>query len=373
MLAAFRYGREDLDVLGLTFRKDLFLACMQVYPPKPEDEVPLTRLQERLRKKLGENAYPFKFELPKGSPSSVTLQPAPGDTGKPCGVDYELKTYVMEEKKDKEDKLEEKPHKRDTVRLAIRKITYAPELPLAQPRAETDQAFMLSVHKLHIEASLDKGMYYHGEEIGVNVHIANSSSKTCKKIKITVRQFADICLFSTAQYKCPVASLESEDGFPVGQSGTLSKVYRLTPLLANNRDKRGLALDGKLKHEDTNLASSTIRDENTPKENLGIIVQYKVKVRVMVAYGSDVVLELPFKLSHPKPPEETPPPTPSTQPASGGQVAAGAQSADAPAVDHNLIDFDTDGPDKHEDDDLIFEDFARLRLKESEHLGSAEA
>ena len=25
VLAAFRYGREDLDVLGLTFRKDLFL------------------------------------------------------------------------------------------------------------------------------------------------------------------------------------------------------------------------------------------------------------------------------------------------------------------------------------------------------------
>ena len=36
---------------------------MQVYPPKPEDEVPLTRLQERLRKKLGTNAYPFKFEV----------------------------------------------------------------------------------------------------------------------------------------------------------------------------------------------------------------------------------------------------------------------------------------------------------------------
>ena len=36
---------------------------MQVYPPKPEDEVPLTRLQERLRKKLGANAYPFKFEV----------------------------------------------------------------------------------------------------------------------------------------------------------------------------------------------------------------------------------------------------------------------------------------------------------------------
>lgn len=30
VLAAFRYGREDLDVLGLTFRKDLFMASEQV-------------------------------------------------------------------------------------------------------------------------------------------------------------------------------------------------------------------------------------------------------------------------------------------------------------------------------------------------------
>ena len=33
ILAAFRYGREDLDVLGLTFRKDLFLASAQVRAP----------------------------------------------------------------------------------------------------------------------------------------------------------------------------------------------------------------------------------------------------------------------------------------------------------------------------------------------------
>ena len=31
------------------------------------------------------------------------------------------------------------------------------------------------------------------------------------------------------------------------------------------------------------------------------------------------------------------------------------------------------GPDKQDDDDLVFEDFARLRLKESEHLGSTDA
>lgn len=84
VLAAFRYGREDLDVLGLTFRKDLYLASSQIFPPLEDAEVnkrPLTRLQERLIKKLGANAYPFFFELPPHCPASVTLQPAPGDTG----------------------------------------------------------------------------------------------------------------------------------------------------------------------------------------------------------------------------------------------------------------------------------------------------
>lgn len=48
------------------------------------------------------------------------------------------------------------------------------------------------------------------------------------------------------------------EGCPVGPGFTLSKVFTLTPLLANNKDKWGLALDGQLKHEDTNLASSTL-------------------------------------------------------------------------------------------------------------------
>jgi len=93
VLAAFRYGREDLDVLGLTFRKDLYLAHEQIYPPM-QLERPMTRLQERLIKKLGPNAHPFYFEVPPYCPASVSLQPAPGDVGKSCGVDYELKAFV---------------------------------------------------------------------------------------------------------------------------------------------------------------------------------------------------------------------------------------------------------------------------------------
>lgn len=205
VLAAFKYGREDLDVLGLTFRKDLYLAAEQIYPVLQGSQPPreLTRLQERLIKKLGSNAYPFYFELPPHCPASVTLQPAPGDTGKPCGVDYELKAFVGETQDDK-------PHKRSCVRLAIRKIMYAPSKQGEQPSVEVSKEFMMSPNKLHLEASLDKELYHHGENIAVNVHIANNSNRTVKKIKVSVRQFADICLFSTAQYKCTVAEAESE-------------------------------------------------------------------------------------------------------------------------------------------------------------------
>lgn len=48
------------------------------------------------------------------------------------------------------------------------------------------------------------------------------------------------------------------EGCPIGPGFSLGKVFTLTPLLANNKDKWGLALDGQLKHEDTNLASSTL-------------------------------------------------------------------------------------------------------------------
>ncbi|XP_052555399.1 beta-arrestin-1 isoform X1 [Tympanuchus pallidicinctus] len=303
LTCAFRYGREDLDVLGLTFRKDLFVANAQAFPPVPEDRKPLTRLQERLIKKLGEHAYPFTFEIPPNLPCSVTLQPGPEDTGKACGVDYEVKAFCAEN-------LEEKIHKRNSVRLVIRKVQYAPERPGPQPMAETTRQFLMSDKPLHLEASLDKEIYYHGEPISVNVHVTNNTNKTVKKIKISVRQYADICLFNTAQYKCPVAVEDADD--MVAPSSTFCKVYTLTPFLANNREKRGLALDGKLKHEDTNLASSTLLRDGANKEILGIIVSYKVKVKLVVSRGgllgdlasSDVAVELPFTLMHPKPREE---------------------------------------------------------------------
>ncbi|GAA57584.1 beta-arrestin, partial [Clonorchis sinensis] len=195
VLAAFRYGREDLDVLGLTFRKDLYLASTQVYPcvhgsagendgeqtlvnppvivatttmretkatpgrsfvsgSRTDDGIDagpqrLTRLQERLMKKLGNNAFPFYFKLPPDAPASVMLQPGPNENGKPCGVDYELRTYVA-------DGTDDKLQKRNSVRLAIRKLTYAPEEAAPQPSAVVVKDFLMSPGSLRLEVSLDK-------------------------------------------------------------------------------------------------------------------------------------------------------------------------------------------------------------------------
>uniref|UniRef100_A0A8C2I853 Arrestin, beta 2b n=1 Tax=Cyprinus carpio TaxID=7962 RepID=A0A8C2I853_CYPCA len=340
LTCAFRYGREDLDVLGLSFRKDLFISSFQAYPPLPEERKPLSRLQERLLKKLGQNAYPFNFTIPQNLPCSVTLQPGPEDTGKACGVDFEVRAFCAKT-------VDEKTHKRNSVRLVIRKVQYAPEKPGPQPMVETTRSFLMSDRSLHLEASLDKELYYHGEPISVNVHVTNNSTKTVKRVKISVRQYADICLFSTAQYKCPVAQVEADD--QVSPSSTFCKVYTLTPTLSSNREKRGLALDGQLKHEDTNLASSTIVKDVSNKEVLGILVSYRVKVKLVVSRGGDVSVELPFVLMHPKPSEQ-----PNSRPQSA------VPETDVP-VDANLIEFETNN--FSQDDDFVFEDFASLRLK----------
>lgn len=342
LTCAFRYGREDLDVLGLSFRKDLYVSTIQAFPPLQEDKKNLSHLQERLLKKLGQHAYPFNFNIPQNLPCSVTLQPGPEDTGKACGVDYELRAFCAKT-------ADEKIHQRNSVNLVIRKVQYAPEKPGPQPMMETSRSFLMSDRSLHLEASMDKELYYHGEPINVNVQVTNNSAKTVKRVKISVRQYADICLFSTAQYKCAVAQIEADH--QVSPSSTSCKVYTLTPMLGTNREKRGLALDGKLKDEDTNLASSTIIKEGTNKEMMGILVSYTVKVKLVVSLGGDVAVELPFVLMHPKPINQT-----------SSQPQAAAPEAEAP-VNTNLIEFDTKfSSTSPQVDDFVFEDFARLRL-----------
>uniref|UniRef100_A0A1B6D017 Uncharacterized protein n=1 Tax=Clastoptera arizonana TaxID=38151 RepID=A0A1B6D017_9HEMI len=74
----------------------------------------------------------------------------------------------------------------------------------------------------------------------------------------------------------------------------------------------------------------------------------------------DLVAELPFILMHPKPEDE-----PQALP---GRDSPSKATTDSVPVDTNLIQLDADTSNGlvDPDDDIIFEDFARLRLKAGE-------
>ncbi|XP_069576585.1 S-arrestin a [Brachyistius frenatus] len=292
----FSYGRDDMDVMGVAFRRELFMSTRQVYPPLQDREKGVhTKIQARLLRKLGNDAYPFFFEFPDNLPCSVSLQPAPHDDGKQCTVDFEVKAFSAESQ-------DAKVRKRSSVKLMLRKIQFAPEDEGAPPTVETTRDFVMSDKPLHIQASLDKEIYYHGETIKVHVNITNSSNKNIKNVILSVDQISTVVLYSNDSYVKCVDIEDSGDSVPAG--ATLQKVYKLLPVLANNKERRGIALDGKLKHEDTNLASSSIIREGVLKEVNGIMVSYRVVVKLIVGGmmgSSEVGLEVPFKLMHPKP------------------------------------------------------------------------
>ncbi|XP_015282299.1 PREDICTED: S-arrestin [Gekko japonicus] len=299
LTCAFRYGQEDIDVMGLTFRRDLYFSRTQVYPTL-EKQRPLSDLQTCLLNKLGENAYPFVLTFPDYLPCSVSLQPAPHDVGKCCGVDFEVKAFST-------DNVEGRILKRNSVRLLVRKVQHAPEAPGPQPQADTTWQFFLSKKPLHLKACLSKEVFYHGEPIPVTVTVINNTDKVVKKISVSVVQVANVVLYSSDFYTKTVALEEAE--VKIQPNCTFIKTITILPLLANNREKRGIALDGKLKDEDTNLASSTIIKDGIDKTVLGILVAYKIKVKLIVSgllgdfTSSDVGIELPFRLMHPKPEE----------------------------------------------------------------------
>lgn len=56
------------------------------------------------------------------------------------------------------------------------------------PSAVAEKIYLLSDKSICLAASLDKGVYAHGEEIRVAVHVKNYSNKTVKRIKVSAFQ-----------------------------------------------------------------------------------------------------------------------------------------------------------------------------------------
>lgn len=71
-MITFRHGREEEEMMGLSFKKELVLDRVQIYPPEknPTEE---TKLQSRLIQKLGEGAHPFALNFPDLAPNSVVI------------------------------------------------------------------------------------------------------------------------------------------------------------------------------------------------------------------------------------------------------------------------------------------------------------
>lgn len=65
LACAFRYGSDDLDVMGLSFRRDIWIQRIQVYPPTGDP--PKSEMVDFLMKKVGEQGQAFSFQVPQWS------------------------------------------------------------------------------------------------------------------------------------------------------------------------------------------------------------------------------------------------------------------------------------------------------------------
>ncbi|CAH0387162.1 unnamed protein product [Bemisia tabaci] len=338
----YRFGREEDEVMGVKFSKEMVLSKQQIVPQgneKPE----LTQVQEKLIRKLGNNAYPFTFNFPANSPSSVTLQPGDDDTGKPLGVEYTIKTFVAENSEDR-------GHKRSSVALAIKKLQYAPPSRGRRlPSSLVSKGFTFSQGKINLEVTLDREIYYHGEKVAATVTISNNSRKSVRNIKCFIVQHCEVTMVN-AQFSKHVASLETREGCPVTPGASFMKTFYLVPLASSNKDRRGIALDGHLKDDDVNLASSTmVQEGKAPGEAMGIVISYSLRVKLSCGtLGGELQTDVPFKLMHPAP----------------GAAEKEKSSAMKKSKSSERSRYENSCYADDDEDNIVFEDFARLRLNE---------
>lgn len=154
-----------------------------------------------------------------------------------------------------------------------------------------------------------------------------------------------------AQFSKYVASLETREGCPITPNASFTKVVYLVPLASSNKDRRGVALDGRLREEDANLASSTLVPEGKcPIDAIGIVISYSLRVKLNCgALGGELVTDVPFKLLHP---------APGSIEKERAQALKKLKSIDNGRYERSFTNDD--------DDNIVFEDFARFRLSRDE-------
>ena len=69
----------------------------------------------------------------------------------------------------------------------------------------------------------------------------------------------------------------------------LPQNIKLSPSLKNTKDRTGVALDGRVKGEDTDLASSTLLADENSRDIFGMVISYTVKVSIVKVLKGGVV------------------------------------------------------------------------------------
>lgn len=200
------------------------------------------------------------------------------------------------------DRIDERPHKRSTVRMTVRCIRYAPLLDVISLRSDPvcdklSKSFVFSPGRLEIEASLNRETYLHGETVAVRVSIKNNSNKTVHKIKVQLVQLVNVCMFTNGRFKNVVGLAATEDGETVPPNADFTREFAVKPL-SFTKYAVALAIDTGF-HEEYNCLASTTGLPPKDKTPYGVSVVYEAKVKVLLScLDRPLALHLPFTLCH---------------------------------------------------------------------------
>jgi len=297
LVVTFRHGREEDETMGISFKKELIIDRFQANPSeKHEGE---TKVQSVLQQKLGDGAIPFTLNFPELAPNSVLICASEDEdpSKRQMGVFYDVRVHTAESADDFIGK------KGSTVSMGIRKSQFVSvDHKQRSPTSSAEKGFVFGSGKLVLEASLDKEVFYHGEDIPVHLSINNHSKKQAKSVACMINQNCELSIVNQ-HYSCKVARLESKDGCPLQPGGTLNRTIKLKPLAQICQGMKGICLDASLSKSqgESNLASSSL-SEGGDNDLLGLIVSYTIKVKVVIGgMGGELETDLPFKLVHPRP------------------------------------------------------------------------
>ncbi|RTG84380.1 beta-arrestin [Schistosoma bovis] len=275
---SYRFGRDDLDVLGLTFQKELLIYTKCLWPNHSliiDKQLPIynniknqtkktwkNKFKRKIKKKiesiedissivLSDDSYgifsqtltindlspfqlklinkcnqhtiPFRIFLPPSiSPSSVAIQTAQGSNNKPYGINYELTAFIGK-------RIDDNQPASSTVTIVLRKLTAGPKIthrPLEPIIESIKKSINLPCHngELFIQASIEKPLYYHDESVCVSIVLDNLCQLPVRKLQVAIN---------------------------LPQAGEQQWKYTtlLNTNLTDNLLKRGVALDGYIRQE----------------------------------------------------------------------------------------------------------------------------